>query len=348
MLFTTTEEIGCAGSQYVPEEYLNADYLINIDGSRTGEVIVSSAGYMNADYHQTYKTEAIPPNYSCVEINVSDLIGGHSGQDIIKPRRGGSVVAKDILNIVESIDPNFKIASISCGNAYNALSKTADMKVAIDKDKIEELKSNIDGLIDNLKSECTEETDVKVRVSEVDPVLAIGNVDSKNIVKALTEIPNGLIKKSEIQADTPESSANIGFLTISEGNLRIGISARSNDQNYMETLKNTFADVSKKYNLNYEVTEDSVVPVWPTDGNNKLSKMYLSGLKEQANLEGYETIIHASVEPSRFVEKHPGMLAICIGSDVKDEHGTSETWYTKAVPVTVAGILYVFDHVQEL
>lgn len=348
LLFTTTEEIGCMGSKFVPAEFLNADYLINIDGARSGEIFISSAGYMNANYTNSYTLNNAGTNLKLIDISTIGLQGGHSGVDIAKSRKSGAAMCIDCLKKVQEIDSNFQIATFDCGNAYNAIPKVFDLKVAISADKYNKVKEAIEEIVDNVKKEYTEETDFSTKVSDAEILPCLSNVDSKKLLDMLSKIPNGLIKMSEIQADVPESSSNIGFLTFKDGALRIGISARSNNAEYMKTLMNQFEKIGTDYSVPYKVIEDSVVPVWPSNGDNALSKLYLEGLKDQCNLEGYEVILHGAVEPARFVDKRPGMLAITIGSDVKDEHMTSETWYTRSLPVTIASTLHVLDNINNI
>ncbi|MDO5328704.1 MAG: M20/M25/M40 family metallo-hydrolase [Coriobacteriia bacterium] len=348
LLFTTTEEIGCMGSKFVPAEFLNADYLLNIDGSRTGEVFISSAGYMNANYTHTFNQTSTNDNMKFMDIEVVDLIGGHSGVDIAKPRKSGSAMCIDCMNKIKEIDPGFQIVSFDSGNAYNAISKVFSLKLAVSSANYNKAKDAINEVAENVKKECSEEKDFELNIKDMETSPAISNADSLKLTEILSKIPNGLIKMSEIQPDVPESSANIGFLKLDSGSLRIGVSARSNNEEYMKTLLNQFDQIGKDYNIDYKLIEDSVVPVWPSNGDNALSKLYLSGLKEQCNLEGYEVVIHGAVEPARFVNKHPGMLAITIGSDVKDEHMTSETWYTKSLPITVASTLHVLEKIKDI
>lgn len=348
-LFTTAEEIGCMGSKFVPAEFLNADYLINIDGCRVGEVDISSAGYLNADYFKTFSTTGSNASTASLKISVSDLEGGHSGVDIAKPRKSAVSLFSDILNEASQIDANFQIAEIECGNAYNAIPATGEFCIVVDASKANDIKGKIEALADAVKKTCADEKNVKIKVEAMPSQgSAISATDSKTLQAILKDMPNGLIKMSEIQEGTAESSANIGFLSLKNGSLRIGFSARSNSTEYLETLNKTFVDIQNKYSLDYKLIEDSVVPAWPTTGDNALSKLYLKGLRDECGLEGYESILHGAVEPARFVDKHPGMLAICIGLDVQDEHMVTEAWYTKSASVTVAGILNVLDNIVSL
>ena len=349
MLFTTYEENGCQGSKYVPESFLNADYLLNIDGNRIGEVDISSAGFMSPDYYKTMTTAKPNATTKLLTINVSDLEGGHSGLDIVKPRISAVTLFSDILDEVMQICPSYQIASIDCGKAYNAIAEHGKFCICVDSNKADEVASKIKSFEDTVKKNFADEKNIKIEVSQSDPnVNCISNADSELIHSVIKEMPKGVIKMSEIKEGMPESSANIGFFSLFDGRLRIGFSVRSNSTDTLNGLKSTFTQISDKYALEYHANEDSFLPAWPTDGNNALAKLYLKGLEEQCNLEGHEAILHGGVEPARFVAMHPGMLAICIGFDIRDEHALTEAWYAKSAPVCVASILHILDNIASI
>lgn len=349
MLFTTYEENGCQGSKYVPESFLNADYLLNIDGNRIGEVDISSAGFMSPDYYKTMSTSQANAGSKMLTISIADLEGGHSGMDITKPRKSAVSLITDMLDEISQTCPTYQIASIDCGKAYNAIAAHGKFVICVDANKADEVANKIKSFEDTVKKDYADEKNVKIEVAVSDPSIdCISNADSELIHSVLKEIPNGVIKMSEIKEGMPETSANIGFFSLSNGRLRIGFSARSNSTETFNNLSATFTQIRDKYALEYHPNEDAVLPAWPTSGDNALSKLYLKGLADQCGLEGYEAILHGGVEPARFVAIHPGMLAICIGFDIQDEHGLTEAWYTKSAPVCVAAILNLVDNITSL
>lgn len=350
LLFTTAEEIGCMGAQYVPADFINADYLINMDGARTGEVVISSAGYMNADYTKSYQYSPVDSSKTIIQLNVSGLSGGHSGMDIAKPRKSATSIGRNFIETLNEIDQDCQVVSLESGNAYNAIPNSGVFVFAINDKKLDAAKEAIAVVEERIRNDYADDRDFQCEFNVLDNtnISAISHEDSETIKNALNKIPHGLIKMSDIQEGVPESSLNIGYLNLKGGNLRIGFSARSNNQEYMSSLMSQLQDISKEFSLGYKVTEESVVPVWPTTGENSLSKLYLKGMKEETNLVGYELIMHGAVEPARFYDKHPGLVAISLGTDVKDEHSISETWYTKSLPVTVASILHLFENLNTL
>ena len=81
-LFTVDEETGLTGAFELGEEMLTGKYLVNLDSEDEGEIFIGCAGGIDtiATFH--YTMEPSPKNYTFFRVDVSDLQGGHSGDDI--------------------------------------------------------------------------------------------------------------------------------------------------------------------------------------------------------------------------------------------------------------------------
>ena len=81
-LFTVDEETGLTGAFGLGEGMLTGKYLINLDSEDEGEIFIGCAGGIDtiATFH--YTMEPSPKNYTFFRVDVADLQGGHSGDDI--------------------------------------------------------------------------------------------------------------------------------------------------------------------------------------------------------------------------------------------------------------------------
>ena len=91
-LFTVDEETGLTGAFELGEGMLKGKYLINLDSEDEGEIFIGCAGGIDtvATFH--YTLEEAPKNYVWYRVDVSDLLGGHSGDDIDKGRANSNKI----------------------------------------------------------------------------------------------------------------------------------------------------------------------------------------------------------------------------------------------------------------
>ena len=83
-LFTVDEETGLTGAFELGEGMLQGKYLLNLDSEDEGELFIGCAGGIDTIATFTCSMEEAPKNYSFFRVDVSDLLGGHSGDDIDK------------------------------------------------------------------------------------------------------------------------------------------------------------------------------------------------------------------------------------------------------------------------
>ncbi|MBO5685886.1 MAG: M20/M25/M40 family metallo-hydrolase, partial [Alistipes sp.] len=78
-LFTVDEETGLTGAFELGEGMLTGKYLINLDSEDEGELFIGCAGGIDtiATFH--CEMEPAPKNYAFYRVDVSNLLGGHSG-----------------------------------------------------------------------------------------------------------------------------------------------------------------------------------------------------------------------------------------------------------------------------
>ena len=85
-LFTVDEETGLTGAQALSADMLKGDILINLDSEDEGEIFIGCAGGVcnYADYRFVWNH--ISGDLFFMKAEISQLTGGHSGDDINKGR----------------------------------------------------------------------------------------------------------------------------------------------------------------------------------------------------------------------------------------------------------------------
>ena len=119
-LFTVDEETGLTGAFELGEGMLTGKYLVNLDSEDEGEIFIGCAGGIDtiATFH--YTMEPSPKNYTFFRVDVSDLQGGHSGDDIDKGRvNSNKTVARLLWDGMQSFE--LKLCYFNGGNLRNAI-----------------------------------------------------------------------------------------------------------------------------------------------------------------------------------------------------------------------------------
>ena len=96
-LFTVDEETGLTGAFELADDMITGKYLINLDSEDDGELFIGCAGGVDTLATLHYSTEAAPANYTFYRADVSDLLGGHSGDDIDKGRANSNKIMARLL-----------------------------------------------------------------------------------------------------------------------------------------------------------------------------------------------------------------------------------------------------------
>ncbi|MCQ2752336.1 MAG: M20/M25/M40 family metallo-hydrolase [Coriobacteriales bacterium] len=347
IIFTYDEETSQKGSIELSPEVLNYDYLINLDHSRIGDVCISSAGFLEEHLIQTYSLQTLRNNMCALNIHVDGLTGGHSGMDIQKPRNSATRIATALFKALNDADIPYCLCNANSGTVPNVIASTLDLAFAIDKNDLDKVQQTINEEVQKQREAYSEDKDFNFNMEQIDisTVKCVSQNDSKNITNALMSIPNGVISMSKDDPNTPETSCNIGVLTLKDGKLNITCSYRFN-KDYKDEAKAKLQKICDDNGLIIDESAENSVNNWNAEGDNNLSDLYLNALKDGSNLEGYKTTIHAGLELANFVPKHQGIKMIAIGCDTIDEHMLTERFYTKSLPAMFASLLSLFENIK--
>ena len=123
-VFTVDEETGLTGAFGLGEGMLTGKYLVNLDSEDEGEIFIGCAGGIDTIATFRYAMEEAPKNYSFFRVDVSDLQGGHSGDDIDKGRvNSNKTVARLLWDGMQSFE--LKLCYFNGGNLRNAIPREA-------------------------------------------------------------------------------------------------------------------------------------------------------------------------------------------------------------------------------
>ena len=133
-LFTVDEETGLTGAFNLGEGMLTGKYLINLDSEDEGEIFIGCAGGIDTVATFDCPREAAPADYAFYRFEVSDLLGGHSGDDINKGRANSNkIVARLLYEAQQAFGA--RVSYIDGGNLRNAIPREAWAVFGVPQDK---------------------------------------------------------------------------------------------------------------------------------------------------------------------------------------------------------------------
>lgn len=113
---TVNEEVGLTGAFGLEERFVSARQLINLDSEEEDIFYIGCAGGLDVTVNKTY--EAVETSgEKTVEVEISGLLGGHSGGDIHRMRANAIAVFARYLNSL----PYSRIVSAEGGTKRNVI-----------------------------------------------------------------------------------------------------------------------------------------------------------------------------------------------------------------------------------
>ena len=270
IIITVDEEDGMDGAFNLDSSWLDgASFLINIDNEVSNEVLVSTASGDNLRIEKEV-SYIKPSGNMAINLELSNLKGGHSGVEIDKGRLNGNVGLANFLKQLDDDKINYELASFEGGTAPNAISAKANATLVInasDKDKIEQkMKNYCDELNNKYKSI---ENEIKFVLTNIDEIpQVISKEEKNNFIKYITEIIDGIYTWSADMEGLVESSSNLGVAKLNNDGISFVNMVRSSSPEKETEICNKQTELANTcgYKANLVKSADA----WKYDPNSKL------------------------------------------------------------------------------
>ncbi|MFR4237021.1 MAG: aminoacyl-histidine dipeptidase, partial [Alistipes onderdonkii] len=310
-LFTVDEETGLTGAFELGEEMLTGKYLINLDSEDEGEIFIGCAGGIDTIATFRYTMEEAPKNYSFFRVDVSDLQGGHSGDDIDKGRvNSNKTVARLLWDGMQSFE--LKLSYFNGGNLRNAIPREAYAIFGVLRFKSEFVK-RYDLFAADLKPNSLPRAqfqDYAQRDARGRPGARCP--DAVGLVYSLVGVPNGVIAMSFAMPGLVETSTNLASVKF-EGDDRIVVtsSQRSSVESaktyVMQMVESVFALAGA------DVAHSDGYPGWAPNPQSVLLEKTVGAYERLFGTEPKVRAIHAGLECGLFLEKYPELEMVSFG-----------------------------------
>jgi dipeptidase D len=323
-LFTVDEESGMTGAINLQPDFFEGRTLINLDSEDEGILFIGCAGGMDTVGIMKYEPVAVQNGSRALEISVTGLHGGHSGDEIHK---GYGNAVKIMNRILWNLSNKYSISvsDFNGGNLRNAIPREAFSSIIIDRTDLLQVKSWIDSFSKTISDELGDlEKDIRIAVKEVElPAHSIDKESQKRFLNALTCCPHGALAWSKDMEDLVETSTNLASAKFSENNtIKIITTQRSS----IESSKyDAAAMVESCLKLaGAEVVHSDGYPGWKPNITSEILRLTRNAYKELFLKEPLVRAIHAGLECGLVYEKVKGIDMISFGPTIKGAHTPEE------------------------
>lgn len=326
-VFTVQEETTMAGARALDYSKLSGKYLLSFDGDREGVLEVSSAGISDIELTKKLKLMKQKQGTGVYVVEISNLIGGHSGDDINKNRFNAIEILGKVLKEINPVG----IVSIYGGEKSNVIPSYAIAEFVSEKSQADI--SFICSKYRNLAEENDNHPTVfSSKLEDRDWVI----YDEDELINFVVNFKHGMINTNG--AGFPITSENLGVIRLSNGEVKVRLSIRSSVEN--EELEQTeeVKNLAKKYRLGFELKCKN--PFFSYKENSKLRDSLKFSYNKLYGKDAIERHIHAGLEGGVFAENIEDIDVCVIAVDIFDLHSIKER-------VSVGSVQRVYDWAKE-
>jgi dipeptidase D len=323
-LFTVDEESGMTGAINLKSDFFTGKTLINLDSEDEGILFIGCAGGLDTVGTLSFKPMPVKAGSCTLNISVTGLHGGHSGDEIHKGYGNSVKIMNRLLfNISDQFD--ISVASFNGGNLRNAIPREAFSTIVIGKKDCKQIEKWIEGFYLTLKDEFGDlEKDLKISVKEGShPAFVMDKENQVKFINAISCCPHGVIAWSKEMDDLVETSTNLASAKFTDNHtIKIVTTQRSS----VESAKyDVAAMVESCLRLaGAEVVHSDGYPGWKPNLTSEILNITKHSYLKLFHKEPMVRAIHAGLECGLVFEKNKGIDMISIGPTIRGAHTPEE------------------------
>ena len=323
-LFTIDEESGMTGAINLEPDFFTGRTLLNLDSEDEGILYIGCAGGMDTVGTMTYETVPVISGSLALEISITGLHGGHSGDEIHKGY-GNSV--KIMNRILWNLSNQFEISvsSFSGGNLRNAIPREAFSTIVFDRSIAEPVKTWIGNFYYTIADEFGDlEKDLRITFRDVElPSFEMDKESQKRFLNALSCCPHGAIAWSKEMEDLVETSTNLASAKFrGDKTIKIITTQRSSiesSKHYAAAMVESCLKLAGA-----DVVHSNGYPGWKPNLSSEILRLTRRAYRELFGKEPMVRAIHAGLECGLVYEKIKGIDMISFGPTIKGAHTPEE------------------------
>jgi len=333
LLFTVDEETGLNGAKLLEPGFVKGKVLLNIDSETEGEFTVGCAGGRHTHISRRLELTDLAEESQFFHLNVSGLLGGHSGIDIIKQRASANKILARTLHRLASVC-DIQLVSVKGGTAHNAIARDADAIFACaagNSAKLTRMVSETEGVV--LIDYDTIESNLAINLSEAESAVrnmsALSVTETRAVINLLLSLPHGVMGLSTAFTDLVETSNNLATVEIRGDTLQILTSQRSLTGSRLDEISATIGATASLAGADTRC--DSEYPPWTPNMQSALLEICKKAYHRLFDQEATVKSIHAGLECAIIGEKYDGMDMISLGPTIEDPHSPNERLFIPSI-----------------
>ena len=320
--FTTQEEVGLVGAQALKPEYFKARRMINLDGAGEYKTYMSMGGGEQITLKRPINWEVNRmPAYG---LEISGLLGGHSGGMIDRERANAGKLAARILSCFLQNGMKLRLVKLQGGTKHNVIMNRAQAVFTTDADegRLKELAAACEKLLREEYELSDPELAVNVAGQEAE-AYALQEEDSRDLIELIELLPFGLLARNTALSDNPPvTSVNIGILNIADKEAVIGVSARSALECAVEEVKNRVTLLGELFGASAEYS--GYYPGWKYEAKSELREIMKTVFYDLYRKPLNCLTGHGGNECGVFKKMHPDMDIVTSGAIYGKIHSPEE------------------------
>lgn len=339
-VFTRDEETGLTGAMGMKNDFMQGDYLINLDSEDEGQIFVSCAGGVRTTATYPFPTEEVPAGYYTFRVGVKGLTGGHSGDDINKKRgNANKILVRFLCNEMEKTD--LRLIDIQSGGLHNAIPREGFALCAVPADQKEQMRIDLNILSAAVEEEysVTEKSLLFTLDSCEASAVAMERQAMRRMLLSLQAVHNGVFAMSQDMEGLVETSSNLASIHLEGDRVVVTTSQRSSVGSACQHMASV---VRAAFELGgAEVLTNEGYPGWKLNPNSEIVKIAKESYMSLFGKEPLVLAIHAGLECGLFSEKYPNLDMVSFGPTLRGVHSPDER-------LLIPTVQMVWDHLLDI
>ena len=320
-VFTTQEETGLTGAAGLDKSLISARTMINLDSEEEGIATVSCAGGMR--FTMTRPITRHTASGKLLTIDVSGLLGGHSGTDINKERQNGIILLARLINRVLH-ETGAQLASFAGGSKDNAIPREVCAVLVCSDADIEKAQSIAEAMAADFAAELVPfEPDFKCTISAQDGAAEVlSEADAKAFISAICLAPNGVRRRNLKQDGFVVTSLNLGVARMDETTASLVFAPRSSVASLQNYTTDCLYLLAETFGFDCDIA--GAYPGWSFAEESPIRDTFIASYRELFDADLKIEAIHAGLECGLFSDALPGLDAIAVGPTIRGCHTPDE------------------------
>lgn len=335
LLFTVEEETGLHGALAFDASLLRARSLINLDSEDDTALTVGCAGGADVKIQLALEQERLGAGWSCAELRVSGLTGGHSGVQIHEHRANAIKLLVAVIDRLRDGGVDLRLVSLTAGTAHNAIPLAGTVRLAIADDAMAPAVELAAGIAAELEQDWrTDERRMSIAFDRLGSAVgeAAAERASSRLLSLLRELPHGVLAMSRDFPGTVATSVNLAIVSAHGAHADVQTSVRSLSVGELDGVVSRVRALAVEREGSVEVAGG--YPGWEPRKDSPLVAAAAVAFERVHGRPPTIEIVHGGLECGVLVAKRPDLDAVSLGPRIREAHTPREHVYASTVAGT--------------